>query len=323
MASQVIAPQTVRTAGLIGLGAVGCGWAATYLARGFTVRAYDPAPEAAANARLFLTKAWPALRTLGVASLETPPFERLIVASLEETASQADIIHENAPEDAALKRDLLAQVERFCADNILICSSSGGLPPSIIQTGLATAHRVLVVHPFNPPHLIPLVEIIGGTQTSAEAVEWALSFMAQLGKHPIRIDREVTAYMANRLQFALLREAIHCVVEGVASPQAVEDAVRYGLGPRWAVMGALTTLTLAGGTGGMAKTISNFAPAMDSWFAALGSPSLTPDIQAKLVAASEQITGGRSIEEMIAQRDQNLVTLLQALPGAVSNRSDA
>lgn len=315
MKTPIVDPAGVRTVGMIGLGAVGCGWAATYLARGYEVIANDPDPEAREKAQSFLRQAWPALRRLGIASSEEPPLGRLTMASLENVATNADIIHENAPEKVEVKRALLAQVEQHCRPDILIGSSSGGLPPSDIQTGLSSSWRVLVIHPFNPPHLVPLVEIIGGKDTAPEAVAWALAFMAGLGKHPIKVDREVTAYLTNRLQFALLREAIHCVAEGIASPQAVEDAVRYGLGPRWAVMGALTTMTLAGGRGGMARTISNFAPAMDSWFAALGAPRLTPDIQEKLVAASETITRGKTIDEWIAERDQNLVTLLQALSG--------
>lgn len=313
MTRAIMEPADIKTAGMIGLGAVGCGWAATYLALGIEVIAVDPAPDAEEKAHSFLREAWPFLRRLGIATSDDPPLARLTMASLEQVAARADILHENAPETLEVKRALLARAESHCRPDILIGSSSGGLRPSAIQAGLKTAWRVLVVHPFNPPHLVPLVEIIGGAETAPEAVDWAMAFMARLGKHPIKVDREVTAYLTNRLQFALLREAIHCVAERIASPQAVEDAVRYGLGPRWAVMGALTTLTLAGGRGGMARTISNFAPAMDSWFAALGSPRLTPEVQERLVAASEAITQGKTIDEWIAERDQNLVTLLQAL----------
>jgi 3-hydroxyacyl-CoA dehydrogenase len=179
--------------------------------------------------------------------------------------------------------------------------------------------RLIVCHPFNPPHLVPLIEIIGGEKTSPGVVDWALRFFAALGKKPIRVDKEVTAFLTNRLQFALLREAVHCVAEGIASPQAIEDAMRYGLGPRWAVMGALTTLTLAGGEGGMPHVLK-IAPELQKWMDALGSPQLTsPEVQAKLIAAAEAITKGRSLPDWIAWRNERLVDLLRTVgPGTES-----
>jgi carnitine 3-dehydrogenase len=172
--------------------------------------------------------------------------------------------------------------------------------------------RLVVCHPFNPPHLVPLVEIVGGEKTAPEVVDWALRFFRALGKQPIRVDKEVTAFLTNRLQFALLREAAHCVAEGIASPQAIEDAMRYGLGPRWAVMGALTTFTLAGGPGGMRHTLS-IAPELQKWMDALGSAKLTsPDVQAALIRAADEITAGKPISEWIAWRNEKLVDVVLA-----------
>jgi carnitine 3-dehydrogenase len=312
--SDLVPLDSVRTAGQIGLGSVGSGWAATYLALGYEVLAYDPAEDAPEKARQFLTGTWSALRDLGLTEAARPPLERLRFATLEEVAAGSDIIHENVPERVETKRETLAKVERVARENVLICSSSGGLPPSSIQAEMTTPWRMLVAHPFNPPHLIPLVEVIAGSGTAPAAVDWAMDFLKRLKKHPIKIDREVTAYLTNRLQFALLREAVHCIIEGVASPQSVEDAVKFGLAPRWAVLGSLTSLALAGGPGGIARTMSNFAPAMDSWWAALGAPRLTPDVQEKVIAAAEAITAGKPIEQWIAERDRNLVRLLKALP---------
>jgi carnitine 3-dehydrogenase len=305
--------DAVRTAGLIGLGSVGSGWAATYLALGYDVLAYDPAVDAAPKAHDFLRHAWGALDELGLTRARTPPLDRLRFAALEEVAAGADIIHENAPEQVVLKRETLAAVEGAARPDVLICSSSGGLPPSSIQRGLRSPWRVLVAHPFNPPHLIPLVEVIAGEATAPAAVDWAMALLRRLKKHPIRLDREMTGYLTNRLQFALLREAAHCVSEGVASPRSIEDAVKYGLGPRWAVMGSLTTLALAGGPGGMSRTMSSFAPAIETWWADLGAPYLTPELQQKLVAAADELTAGKSLDEWIAERDRRLVRLFCAL----------
>jgi carnitine 3-dehydrogenase len=309
----LMAPEEVRVAGLIGLGAVGSGWAATYLALGYSVLAFDPAADAEEKARDFLAQSWGALRDLGLTELATPPFERLRVDTLEAVSVGADIIHENAPERLELKRETLAAVERAARANVLICSSSGGLPPSSIQLGLQSPWRMLVAHPFNPPHLIPLVEVIGGKATAQSSVDWAMAFLRRLKKHPIRIDREKTAYLTNRLQFALLREAVHCLAEGIASAEAIEDAVTYGLGPRWAVMGSLATLTLAGGPGGMARTMQSFAPAIESWWDDLGAPRLTAAVQQRLIDAAAEIVDGRRLPDMIAERDRRLVALFKAL----------
>lgn len=159
---------------------------------------------------------------------------------------------------------------------------------------------------------MPLIEIVGGEKTAPAVVDWALRFFRTLGKQPIRVDKEVTAFLTNRLQFALLREAVHCVAEGIASPQAIEDAMRYGLGPRWAVMGALTTFTLAGGEGGMPHVLK-IAPQLQKWMDALGSPKLTsPSVQAALVKAADEITAGKPLSEWIAWRNGKLVDVVLA-----------
>src|SRR5205807_2704682 len=154
--------------------------------------------------------------------------------------------------------------------HVVICSSSGGIPPSQLQADMPGRERIVVAHPFNPPHLMPLVEVIGGSDTAPEVIDWTMSYLQRVGKHPIRLHREMTAYLTNRLQFALLREAVNCLMEGVASPKSIDDAVKYGLAPRWAVVGGLMTLALAGGQGGMAQVMASFAPAIEQWWADLG-----------------------------------------------------
>jgi carnitine 3-dehydrogenase len=299
--------------GLIGTGSVGSGWAAIYAARGYRVIASDPAPDAEKRVRAFIADTWDALRKLGIATAERAPQDSLhFVHTPAEVARSAELIHENVLESLPLKQAVYEEIEANAKPDLVIASSTGGIPPTQLQARMRNPERLVVAHPFNPPHLVPLVEIVGGENTAPEVVEWALRFIRALGKRPIRIDKEVTAFLTNRLQFALLREAAHCVDEGIASPQAIEDAMRYGLGPRWAVMGALTTLTLAGGPGGMKHTLS-IAPELQKWMDALGAPKLTsPQVQAALIAAAGEITAGKPISEWIAWRNDKLVDVILA-----------
>jgi carnitine 3-dehydrogenase len=303
--------------GLIGTGSVGSGWAAIYIARGYEVIATDPAADAEERLRAFIADTWDALQRIGFATETRVPDGKLsFVRSAGAVAASTDFVQENAPENLALKQEVYAEIEDNAPATLVIGSSTGGIPPSQLQAKMRHPERLIVCHPFNPPHLVPLIEIIGGEKTAPEVVDWALRFFTQLGKKPIRVDKEVTAFLTNRLQFALLREAVHCVVEGIASPQAIEDAIRYGLGPRWAVMGALTTFTLAGGEGGMPHVLK-IAPELQKWMDACGTPQLTdPEVQKKLIAAAEDITQGRPLSELIAWRNERLVDLLRAVgPG--------
>jgi carnitine 3-dehydrogenase len=303
--------------GLVGTGSVGSGWAAIYMARGYEVIACDPAPDAETRLRAFIADTWDALQRIGFATEKRVPEHKLSFAdNAGAVAAASDCVQENAPENLALKQAVYAEIEDAAPPTLVIGSSTGGIPPTQLQAKMRHPERLIVCHPFNPPHLVPLIEIIGGEKTAPEVVEWALRFFTQLGKKPIRVDKEVTAFLTNRLQFALLREAVHCVAEGIASPQAIEDAIRYGLGPRWAVMGALTTFTLAGGEGGMPHVLK-IAPELQKWMDPCGNPQLTdPEVQKKLIAAAEDITQGRPLSELIAWRNERLVDLLRAVgPG--------
>jgi carnitine 3-dehydrogenase len=298
---------------LLGLGTVGLGWAANYLAKGFTVRAFDPTSGSAAKADHFLKAAWPSLRALGLTDLAEYPSHRLIIVdTTAEAARDAAYVHENGPEDVSVKRTILAAAEDAARPDTIFASSSGGLPPSTLQSEMHHPERFLIAHPFNPPHIVPLIEVLGGEKTAPRYVDQMLSHLRSLGKHPIKLDREMPGYLTNRLQFALLREAINCLVEGVASAESIEDAVTYGLAPRWMVMGSLTTLTLAGGDGGMPRVLDSFAGAIEGWWNALGKPTMTPDVKTALLKAAEKLTSGKSIKDVAGMRDRNLVSILQS-----------
>jgi carnitine 3-dehydrogenase len=306
---------------MVGFGTVGLGWTACYLAKGYAVRAFDTAPGTIAGAKDFLQDTWPALREIGIASDADIPFKQLqVFDSLAETVRGAAIIHENGPENADIKRGMLAEIEKHADKDAIIASSSGGLPPTLLQTEMKHPGRFVIAHPFNPPHLVPLVEVLGGQTTESSTVEKMMVHLRSIGKHPIKLDREMPAYLTNRLQFALLREAVHCLAECVASVESIEDAVRYGLAPRWMTMGALTTLTLAGGPGGMARVVDSFSEAIQSWWDALGTPRLDDTIKSRLLAAAGEIAQGKDLQQMIVARDKGLVEALRAL-AAIDRRA--
>ncbi|MEM7022616.1 MAG: 3-hydroxyacyl-CoA dehydrogenase NAD-binding domain-containing protein, partial [Pseudomonadota bacterium] len=209
-------------------------------------------------------------------------------------------------------RALLAHMEQGLATDTIIASSTSGLRPSDLQEGRVGPERYLVGHPFNPPHLMPLVEVVGGRQTDPAVLDRAMAFYEAVGKHPIRIHREVVGHVANRMQAALYREAIHLVLEGVASPADVDAAIAYGPGMRWAIMGPHVLHHLAGGEGGMRHQLEHIGPGIETWWNDLGKPSITPEVIDRLVDAYDE-DEQRTVQELAAERDVLLVALLDSL----------
>lgn len=304
--------SSVARVGVIGMGSVGAGWTSLFLARGISVKAFDPGPGAEARARQFVESAWPALKQLGIATQESPPQKLLsFCATAAEAASDVDLVQENVFEKPALKASVLREIGD-AAPGRIIMSSTGGIPPSQLQASCPQPERFVVVHPFNPPHLIPLVEVVGGRQTAPEVIDWAMEFARWMGKVPIRLNAEAVGHMTNRLQFALVREAVACLVEGMASAQDIDAAVRYGLAPRWAFMGSLLTLHLAGGPGGMKGILDHAGPAIEQWWTPLSTPHLDdPEVKARLVEAGTEVSAGAAIQEWTAWRDEQLVSVLK------------
>ena len=297
---------------VIGTGSVGASWAALFLAHDIAVIAHDPSPGAEQRARDFVTDAWPALVDLGVAQVQTPPLDKLrFVATAAEAARAADLAQENTPEKPELKARILAEIDGAATPDKIILSSTGGIPPSQLQEACTHPERVVVVHPFNPCHLISLVEVVGGKRTAPEVIEWAIDFARYVGKQPIRLNVEASGHMTNRLQFALVREAVRCLIEGIASAKDIDAAVRYGLGPRWALMGSLLTLHLAGGPGGMQGILDHAGKAIEEWWTPMSRPRLTLDVKARLVAASREVSDGQPIADWVAWRDEQLVHVIK------------
>jgi carnitine 3-dehydrogenase len=300
----------IRRVAVVGTGTIGMSWAAFFLSRGIEVSAADPAPEAETRLRHFVDAAWPVLARLGPTAA-TPPHQLLtFCADPESAVAAADFVQESAPEREGVKQALLARIDAVLPPDIVIASSSSGLLISNLVASCRHPERCVIGHPFNPPHLIPLVEVVGGAQTAPATVERAMAFYAAIGKRPIHIRREVKGHVANRLQAALWREAVHLVAAGVASVADVDAAISEGPGLRWALMGPHLTFHLAGGEGGMAHFLNELGPPLESWWDDLGSPRLTPEVRDVLTEGVAAEAGGRDIGALAAERDRFLVDLL-------------
>ena len=310
-----MAGGNIRRVAAIGTGTIGASWTAVFLARGLTVAASDPAPGAETFLREFVAAAWPSLARLSLLPAE-PPWAALSFHTEPEAAlAGAEFVQESGPEREDLKRTLLARLDAVLDPEIVIASSSSGLLMSRIQIDCRHPERCIIGHPFNPPHLVPLIEVVGGEKTGREAIEQALAFYTAIGKQPIHIRREVPGHVANRLQAALWREALHLVAEGVASVADIDTAISAGPGLRWALMGPHLTFHLAGGPGGIGHFFEQFAAPMASWWETLGNPTLTPELQKRLANGIAAEAAGRGIAELAARRDHFLVDLLALKAG--------
>ncbi|POX40063.1 3-hydroxybutyryl-CoA dehydrogenase [Streptomyces sp. Ru73] len=306
-----VTPENVRRIACIGAGVIGGGWVAHFLARGYDVTAWDPADDAEEKLRRLVSAAWPALEQMGLA--EGASQDRLTVAStLAEAVADADFVQESAPEKLELKRSLLAELTAATRDGVIIASSTSGYPMSDMHSDAADNGRLVVGHPFNPPYLIPLVEVVGGEKTDRAAVEWASRFYDVAGKSVITMDRELPGFIANRLQEALWREALHMVANGEASVQDIDDSITEGPGLRWAFMGPLLTFALAGGEGGMGHMLDHFGPSLKSPWTRLEAPELTRELRDAMVEGCEAEAGERTYADLVAERDQGVINVLRA-----------
>ncbi|PIT00363.1 hypothetical protein TSA1_06040 [Bradyrhizobium nitroreducens] len=312
VARDLLPLDAIRVVGLAGLGSVGSAWAALLLASGYDVVAYDYDPTVARSLDSAVRAAWPVLSSLRSDLPTKPPMEKVrFVGSLEALAAGSDAIQENVAESLEIKREVMSRIDAALPSDRLILSSSGGVPPSRLQEFCRHPERVVLGHPFHPAYVIPLVEVVGGQRTSSEAVDLAIAFYQTLGKRPIRLRKEMVGHLTNRLQFAMLREAIYCLSEGMASADDIDSAVRWGLGLRWALLGPLMTFNLAGGSAGIEQLIARFGSDVETWWDALGAPRLTPDVCAKLYEGVRELRHGKSNDQWGQWRDGELIELLK------------
>lgn len=308
----------IRRVGLVGAGVIGSGWAAHFLAHGLDVVATDPAPKARDDMVRRIDRVWPLLTKLGLEPGASPDRLRFD-SNLSEAVEGVDFVQESGPEREELKRDVFATLDAILPPQVILASSSSGLMMSAIQSRCRHPERCVIGHPFNPPYLVPLVEVVGGAKTSPRSLERAMEFYRSVKKYPILLHQEARGHVANRLQAALWREAIHLVAEGVASVTDVDAAVRLGPGLRWSFMGPHLTFHLAGGEGGMKHFLDHLAGPVATWWDDLGEPVLNDQVRQLLTEGVHEEAAGRSIAELEAERDARLVELIiasNARPGA-------
>lgn len=310
-------PQDVKRVTSIGGGPIGGGWTAHFLARGYDVVSYlhDASEEKAF--REIVDTAWISLTALGLA--EDASLDRLRISiDLEDAVSGTQFIQESGPEVLGIKQELYRRLGKAAPADVVIASSTSGLPMSEIQKDCATPERTVVGHPFNPPYLLALVEIVGGGATAPSAVEWARDFYHAAGKEPIVLNKEIPGFIATRLQEALWREALHMVANGEASPQQIDAALIHGPGPRLALMGQCMAFHVACGAGGMATNLDQFGPALKLPWTRLDAPELTRELRNDMVAGCDEMAGDTPFADLAADRDRGIVAILNAIRQARS-----
>ena len=306
------AVKPVRAA-VIGGGVIGGGWVARLIQNGVDVGIFDPDPEAPRKIAEVMANAEHAVGQLTMAPLPAPG-EMVFAASIAEAVAGAELIVEAVPERLNVKQAVYAEIEAGASADALITSSTSGILPSDLQDEMDRPERLLVAHPFNPVYLLPLVELVGGRATAAQSIERAAGFFAGIGMHPLRIRKEIEAFVADRFLEAVWREALWLVKDGIATTEEIDDAIRFGFGLRWAQMGLFETYRVAGGEAGMAHFIAQFGPCLKwPWTKLMDVPELTDELVQTISDQSDAQSGMHSIRELERIRDDNLVAIMQAL----------
>jgi 3-hydroxyacyl-CoA dehydrogenase len=303
------ADKPIRRIAIVGTGVIGASWAALFLAHGLEVIATDPAPNAEENLREYIDNAWTALEKLGLSSGASK--ERLsFTTKLSDALKDVDLVQENGPERPDFKIKLFADMDALTPETTILASSSSGIPIGVSQSSCKHPERCVIGHPFNPPHLIPLVEVVGSEKTSSATIERAIAFYGSIGKRPIHVRKEVVGHVANRLQAALYREIVYLIEQEVLSVSDADAAVSWGPGLRWGLMGPNLLFHLAGGEGGIHHFMEHLAGPMTTWWKDLGNPEFTPDLKEKIVQGVQAEAGDQSIDELAGERDSLLLGLL-------------
>ena len=303
--------DSIRKIGVIGAGLIGSGWASRCIARGHDVVVCDPSPQGESVLLSHIENAWHALEKLGFSRQRSGKVK--FTDDLEEVASSCSFIQESAPENINLKRTLYQEIDKYADEDVIIASSSSGLLPSEIQAVTRHPQRVLIGHPFNPVYILPLVEIVRGEQTSEQFAQQAAEFYRSIGMHPLMVRKEIEGYVSDRLQEAIWREALHMISDGVASTQDIDDAIIYGPGLRWAIMGVCLTFHLAGGEQGMKHMLEQFGPALQLPWTHLKAPELNETLINRMVEGTHSQAENHSIPELERLRDNCLIDILEVL----------
>jgi carnitine 3-dehydrogenase len=314
--------KPIRRIAIVGTGVIGASWAAEYLARGFDVVATDPAPNAESNLRKLIDEAWKDLTSIGL-SKDASRNRLSFTTNMKEALSEADLVQENAPERPDFKMKLYAEMDEVVPVDSLLASSSSGITPSVIQSQCKHPERVVIGHPFNPPHIIPLVEVVGGGKTSPDAIQQAIRFYASIGKKPIYLKKELPGHVANRFQAALYREMLYLIEQGVLSVEDTDAAVCYGPGLRWGVMGQSLQWHLGGGAGGIQHFMDHLMPPLEGMMKALGTPDITPELKQKVINGVMREAAGRSVDQLAQEENRVLIGLLKLREETGLNKASA
>lgn len=302
--------KKIKRVAIIGTGVIGASWASLFLAKGLEVVATDVAPDAKKKLEAFIASAWPALKEIGVAPGASPSKLRF-TDDIDDAVAGVDLVQENGPERIEFKHEIYKHLDQILPADVIIASSSSGLTMSAIQAACEKhPERCVIGHPFNPPHLIPLVEIVGGEKTSEDTIQRAIAFYDGLGKRTVRVRKEVPGHVANRLQAALFREIVYLISQDVVSVADADTAVSWGPGLRWGTMGTNMLFHLGGGPGGIEHFFEQFTGPMSAWWKVLGSPELSPEVRKKIIDGVHAEVGSRSIAELEKERDTTLLGLL-------------
>jgi ketoreductase RED1 len=301
------------TVAVVGAGTIGIGWITLFLANGLPVRVTDPRPDLERTVRDGVREF---ARTLpgGPADPDTLMTRLTVESDVEHAVDGADVIQENGPENLALKRELFGRIEQAAPANALLLSSTSGLLPDDIGGPLVKPGRVLVGHPFNPPHVLPLVEVVPGRHTAPDTVTAAVEFYRSVGKTPVVLHKAVPGFVANRLQAAMFRECVHLVQQGVVDIEELDAVVTGSLGPRWATVGPFLAFHLGGGRGGLRRFLTHLGPGMERSWRGLGQPHLDEETVRYLAEEADRTYGGAdAYVELAERRDTKQNAVLSAL----------
>ena len=302
--------SSVKTVCSIGGGPIGAGWAAFFLSKGFLVKAYIHSEKEKEEFLSMIDTAWISLEKLNEIG-DINPHSVQINTDLDNAVKDVQFIQESAPENLTLKQQLYAHLGNIVPSEVVICSSTSGLTMTEIQANCLTAERTVVAHPFNPPYLLPLVEIVGGEKTNSDAVIWSRNFYEHIGKAPLVMNKEIPGFVATRLQEALWREALHMVANNEATPEEIDKALINGPGPRMAIQGQCLAFHVACGEGGMATNLDQFGPALKLPWTRLAAPELTQKLRDSMVSGCINMTKGKDFQNLSLERDKKIVEIMK------------
>ena len=304
--------SSIKNIAVIGIGVIGTGWIIRFLYNQKKIKVYDPNLEQKKNLLKEIKRVEPALRKIYKKKINLSK-QLEFSDSLEEAVQNADLIQENAPENETLKKNLIKEISQYSKINSIIASSSSGLLPSKIQSKCKNPKRFIIAHPFNPVYLLPLVELVAGKQTDKKFINEANMFYSNIGMKTLILKKELPGYLSDRLQESMWRESLHIINEGYASTQDLDDAIIYGPGLRWSLMGTFLTFHLAGGKMGMAHMLEQFGPALKLPWTKLKAPTLNNKLKNKIINGTKKQSKNRSVENLSNLRDNFLIDLQKLL----------